>query len=36
LLGFIPCGIKLAETDSKNLLKYSEKPIGIKTITPVK
>ena len=35
-LGFKPVGINLAEIFIKNLLKYKVKPIGIKTITPVK
>jgi hypothetical protein len=36
VLGFSPFGTNLAEKFIKNLLKYKVKPIGIKTITPVK
>ena len=36
VFGFKPVGTSLAEKFIKNLLKYKVKPIGIKTITPVK
>jgi hypothetical protein len=36
VFGFRPEGTKFVDKFIKNLLKYNVKPIGIKTITPVK
>ena len=36
VFGLIPCGKILDDKEIKTLVKYKVKPIGIRTITPVK